>query len=108
MELISQLSIFKELIGETTDSDTLLQFYLDCASDIICDIRYTTAIEPKYLTHQIKIAMELYSKRGAEGQTSHAENGLSRGYESADVSPSLLNQITPFVRTPFSTIRVIE
>ena len=46
---------------------------------------------------QIQIAVELFSKRGAEGQTGHSENGISRSYESADVSPSLLKRITPLV-----------
>ena len=41
--------------------------------------------------------VELYSKMGAEGQTSHAENTIARSYESAGISPSLLAEITPKV-----------
>ena len=46
---------------------------------------------------QLQIAVELFSKMGAEGQTAHGENGISRSYEAADVSPSLLKRIVPLV-----------
>lgn len=72
------------------------------AKDIICDIRKTTEVEPQYLNTQLKIAIEMYNKRGVEGQTSHSENGLSRSYEKGNISRSLLDEITPVVTTPFS------
>ncbi len=98
--------MIKSILGITdTSQDALLYFYLDCAEEIICDIRNSQTVETKYLKLQIKIALELYSKGGAEGQIAHTENGISRTYESSDISPSLLNQITPFVKTPFSTVR---
>lgn len=105
---MSQLTTFKALLGSTDDADEVLQFYLDNAGSIICDIRDSNEVETKYLTQQIKIAMELYSKRGAEGQISHTENGVSRMYEKADVSPSLLCQITPMAKTPYSSTRVVN
>ena len=39
----------------------------------------------------------MISKRGAEGETSHSENGVSRSYASAGVSEELLREITPKV-----------
>lgn len=106
---INQLLLFKKLVGNPSYFDEELgQFYLDNASDIICDIRNSDRVEDKYLTTQIKIAIELYNKMGAEGQTSHSENSISRSYESADISPSLLKQITPVAKTPFSEVRVIQ
>lgn len=44
---------------------------------------------------QCKIAAYLINKQGADGQTSHSENGISRTYESGGVPESLLGQITP-------------
>lgn len=38
----------------------------------------------------------MLNKRGAEGQTSHTENGVTRQYESADVPSSMLKAITPY------------
>lgn len=104
---MSQLTTLKSLLGSTPESDDVLQFYLDVAKDIICELRNSTSVEEKYLTVQIQIAVELYNKRGAEGQTAHNENGIARTYEKADVSPSLLGKITPFARTPYSTVRVV-
>lgn len=104
---MNQLLMLKELLKNPPESDVVLQFYLDNASDIICDIRNTDAVEPKYLTTQIKIAIELYNKQGAEGQVSHSENGINRGYDGGDVSKTLISTITPFVKTPYSNTRVI-
>ena len=105
---MSQLTTLKELLGNPTVSDSLLQFYLDSAKNIICDIRNSNVVETKYLTTQIKIAIELYNKRGIEGQIGHSENGIDRTYEKADVSHSLLSEITPIVKTPFSLERVVD
>ena len=38
----------------------------------------------------------MLNKRGAEGQTSHSENGISRSYENADIPESMLKSIIPF------------
>ena len=102
-----QLSTLKALLGNPVESDEVLQFYLDNASEIICDLRNSNVVEEKYLTTQIKIAIELYAKRGAEGQVGHAENGINRSYEKADVSESLLRHINPMVKTPFSDVRIV-
>ena len=37
----------------------------------------------------------MFAKRGAEGETAHSENGVSRTYASANVSEDLLKEITP-------------
>lgn len=103
-----QLQKLKSLLGNPSESDDILQFYLDSASDVICDIRNTNIVEDKYLTTQIKIAIELYNKRGVEGQVGHNENGISRSYEKSDVSESLLRNITPHAKTPFGSVRVID
>lgn len=52
-------------------------------------------VEPQYHMLQIRIAIEIASKEGAEGETSHSEAGISRSYSSADISTELLSQIMP-------------
>jgi hypothetical protein len=52
-------------------------------------------LEGRYHDLQIRIAVELYNKQGAEGETAHSENGVSRSYESASVSESQLSEIIP-------------
>lgn len=110
MERSKQLSLLRNLVGKPSVSDVsdeILGFYLDNAQEIICELRNSNEVESQYSTVQIKMAIEMYSKMGAEGQTSHTENGISRMYEKADLSPSLMSQITPVVRTPFSKVRVV-
>lgn len=52
-------------------------------------------VPPRYNALQCQIAAYMIGKRGAEGQKSHMENGVSRTYESGGVPESLLSQITP-------------
>lgn len=105
---MTQLEKLKLLLGSPSVSDEVLQFYLDNASDIICEFRNTDGVETAYLTAQLKMAIEMYSKRGAEGQVGHTENEIERVYEASDLSPSLLAQITPVVRTPYSEVRTVS
>jgi hypothetical protein len=82
------------------------QELLDAAKMAILNKRYPlhefpvndegeTYVEDRYLDLQIRIAVELDAKTGAEGETGHSENGITRTYERAGISPSLLNEITP-------------
>ena len=45
---------------------------------------------------QVEVAAYLLNKRGAEGETAHSENGISRSYEDGDVPSSLLRDIVPY------------
>lgn len=103
-----QISRLKTRLGGLEGQDELLKLLLDDAAEIICNIRNSDIVEEQYLGVQIRIAVELYNKMGAEGQTSHSENGLSRTYENSDVSDSLLQMITPVIRTPSSKVRIIQ
>ena len=54
-----------------------------------------TDVPTRYNALQCQIAAYMIGKRGAEGQKSHMENGVSRTYESGGVPESFLSQITP-------------
>lgn len=106
---MEELNILKTMLEINNDEeDTLLNYLLENASHIICEIRNTDRVEEQYKFTQIKIAVELYNKMGVEGQVGHSENGISRSYEYSGISKSLLDEITPFVKTPFSKKRVIQ
>jgi hypothetical protein len=98
-EKIEKLAV---LISPDTASDNLLFHLLEQAEGIILNRRYPfgapvgARLIPPHEQIQIRIALELFAKMGAEGQTAHNENGVYRTYEAADVSPSLLRQIIPF------------
>lgn len=55
-----------------------------------------TYVEPRYLDLQFRIALDLYNKQGAEGETGHSENGINRQFESSWVSEQLLREVTPY------------
>lgn len=104
---MEQLQKLKVQLDNPDVDDGILIFCLDRAKDIICDIRNSDKVETRYLNTQISIAIELYNKRGAEGQLAHTENGISRTYSSADISREIIRTITPVVKTPNSSVRVI-
>ena len=104
---MEQLEKLKVQLDNPDVDDGILIFCLDRAKDIICDIRNSDKVEPRYLNTQISIAIELYNKRGAEGQLAHDENGIKRTYSSADISKEIIHTITPVVKTPSSKVRVI-
>lgn len=97
-EKIARLTV---LISPDTASDDLLTYLLEQAEGIVLNKRYPfgypegTKVPTMYEGIQLRVAVELFSKMGAEGQLQHSENGISRTYESADVSPSLLKGILP-------------
>ena len=91
----------KVLIAPDTASDELLSYLLEQSEGIILNRRYPfgapegVTLSPLHEQIQMRIAVELFSKMGAEGQTEHAENGITRKWEAGDVSPSLLRVIVP-------------
>ena len=96
-----KIARFEVLISPDTASRELIQNLLWQAEGIVLNRRYPfgspegATVTGAYEHIQLQIAVELFSKMGAEGQTSHNENGVNRTYEAADVSPSLLKRIVP-------------
>lgn len=101
MDNTEKLKRLAALISPDTASDDLLNYLLEQSEGIVLNKRYPfgapegAAVEARYEHIQLQIAVELFSKMGAEGQTAHSENGINRSYEAADVSPSLLRRIVP-------------
>jgi hypothetical protein len=103
MNMSEKIARLSALISPDTATDDLLGYLLEQAEGIVLNKRYPFgvpegAVVPAVYEHiQIRVAVELFTKMGAEGQTAHSENGVSRSYEAADVSPSLLKQIMPVI-----------
>ena len=95
-----KISMVKAMAGE---SDTaVVSAYLALAGHKICRKAYpfdpTQNIVPdQYAMTQVEIAVYLLNKRGAEGESSHSENGVSRTYENGDAPASMLRGIVPTV-----------
>lgn len=96
---MTQLERLKNRITENTN-DAELEDLLESAKAVILSRRFPfgeqpAEIEDRYKDLQIRIAVEMFNKQGAEGEIAHDENGVSRTYSSASVSEELLREITP-------------
>ena len=94
-----KLTYLRAMVGGS-DTDEVLSTYLVVAGKKIIARAYpnddtVTEVPDKYDTLQCEIAAYLLNKRGAEGQTQHSENGITRSYENADVPASMLKVVTP-------------
>ena len=88
------------MTGESDDD--VLSTYLSLAENIVLQKAYPYGtgdeeFPAKYDSVHVEIAAYMMNKRGAEGETVHLENGVSRHYEDGSVPPSLLRRIVPFV-----------
>lgn len=93
-----KLNKLKRGILPDTDTDEVLMDTLEAAGALILNRMYPfgypdgTAVPERYDLLQVQLAVELYSKRGAEGQTNHSENGVSRTWPEQS---KLLKQVLP-------------
>lgn len=106
MTEVEKLALLRAMVGTpSTDenwSDDVLISYLNVAGRKIINRAYpydeeVTEVPRRYGYLQCEIACYLLNKRGAEGQTAHGENGITRSYESADVPESMLGEVIPHV-----------
>ena len=102
IEKLTMVRLLVEQPNEGDWSDEVLTSYLAIAGRKIINRAYpyddtVTEVPRRYGYLQCEIATYLLNKRGAEGQTGHSENGISRSYESADVPESMLSEVTPHV-----------
>ena len=105
MTEVEKLAMLRVMVGQPNEgdwSDDVLISYLTIAGQKIINRAYpyddtVTDVPRRYGYLQCDIAAYLLNKRGAEGQTGHSENGVSRSYESADVPESMLSEVVPHV-----------
>lgn len=95
-----KLTALKVMVG-SSDSDEVLSTYLTFAGSKIIAKAYPyqndiSEVPAQYAHLQVEIAAYMLNKRGAEGQTSHSENGVSRSYENGDVPSSMLKSVIPY------------
>lgn len=95
-----KLTALKAMVG-SSDSDEVLSTYLNFAGSKILAKAYpfqndVSEVPTQYEYLQVEIAAYMLNKRGAEGQTSHTENGVSRSYENGDVPSSMLKAVVPY------------
>lgn len=86
-------------ISPDTENDDVLDRLLSSAGSLILNRMYPFGyadgmqIPARYENIQIQLATELYTQRGAEGQTGHSENGINRSWPEKN---RLLSMIVPY------------
>lgn len=79
-----KLTMLKIMISPDTDTDDVLGAMLSLSQSLILNKMYPfgyeagTLVPAMYEHVQLELAVELYTRRGAEGQASHTENGITR------------------------------
>lgn len=87
-------------LAPDTDTDEVLDNVLADAEALVLNRMYPfgypdgTVVPTRYERIQIQLAAELYSRRGAEGQTGHSENGITRNWPATS---ALLQHVLPHV-----------
>lgn len=91
------------LLGDDAPMDAVIYVYLDSAENAILNRIYPFGVPDgaqlpaKYELLQCDLAVRYISRRGAEGQISHNENGINRSYATVD-DDDLLCVVTPFAK----------
>ena len=99
MTEIEKLESMRVAIAPDTADDDVLLSEIQSAETMILNRMYPfgcpedAVIPRRYERLQIKLAVELFTQRGAEGQLSHSENGTSRTWPAAN---RILAQIVPY------------
>ena len=100
-EKLERLKAYLDI--DDTSKDKMLNFMLSDAQYEINRIRKytpteTQPVESKYESIQVQMALAAYNKLGAEGESGHTEQAITRSYESGSVYPlSLISKITPVI-----------
>lgn len=98
MTEIEKIESMRVAIAPDTAEDNVLASEIQTAETMILNKMYpfgypeNAVVPPRYERLQIKLAVELFTQRGAEGQASHTENGTTRTWPSAN---RILAQIVP-------------
>lgn len=94
-----KLAMFQVLSDETDTS--IANAYLDVAKGRIMNRAYPfvedlslVTFPARYDDLHVRLAVDMWARRGAEGETSHNENGVSRSYEPHS---KLLAEVIPYV-----------
>lgn len=101
---VEKLTLCRVMVDQPSSasawSDDVLKSYLAIAGQKILNRAYpyndtVTEVPSRYGYLQCEIATYMLNKRGAEGEVTHNENGISRTYENADVPDSMLSEVIP-------------
>lgn len=95
----------KALVADTRFNE-FVPHYLEIAKGAVvrklfpyADMKWENVPE-KHHAQTVEIAVYLVNRRGSEGEVSHSESGVSRGYESAGIPSSYFRGMISHVGVP--------
>ena len=104
MTVDEKLNMLRSLLEVDMAENDRLTVYLNAAGREILNWRYSYASEipeavpPEYEMTQIYAVIAGYSQSGAENQTKHTENGISRDFKYADMIAYIHANVIPFAK----------
>ncbi len=94
---MTPLERFKLLAGITDDSqDGLITALLSDAEDSVRDYIGRDVVPERLVSVQVQLAVIAYNKRGAEGESSRSEGGISQIFDG--LPPELLARLKNYPR----------
>lgn len=100
-----KIAMLRAVLGDDDIDQGILEAFLELSRQKILNRMYPfkedytdLEVPDRYTAIQIKIAVYLINKRGAEGQIQHIENGIHRNYGAADIPDGMLEEIVPFAQ----------
>lgn len=94
---MSPLERFKLLVGITDNSqDGLISALLSDAADAVCDYIGRDEVPERLVSVQVQLAVIAYNKRGAEGESSRSEGGISQSFDG--LPPEMLARLKNYPR----------
>lgn len=94
---MTPLERFKLLAGITDDSqDGLITALLSDAEDSVRDYIGRDVVPARLISVQVQLAVIAYNKRGAEGESSRSEGGISQSFDG--LPPELMARLKNYPR----------
>lgn len=94
---MTALERFKMIAGVTDDTqDALIAALLSDAADAVCDYTGRGEVPARLVSVQVQLAVIAYNKRGAEGESSRSEGGVSQSFDG--LPPELLARLKNYPR----------
>lgn len=83
---------FKALTGISDGSeDALIKVLLADAAEAVCDYIGRDSVPDRLVSVQVQLAVMAYNKRGAEGESSRSEGGISQSFDG--LPPEMLRRL---------------
>ena len=94
---MTELEKFKAITGISDDKqDGLISVLLSDAGDAVCDYTGRDEVPERLRSVQVQLAVIAYNKRGAEGESSRSEGGISQSFDG--LPPELLARLKNYPR----------